>query len=461
MFAQSSPSELPEMRTVSFESGVSCWEDLQRVSLGLMKCLEIMDSYSSDSLHAGFRITLSEDQIRTKIGNTNIALGRSMQYLLQTSFSNGHRGFNDSTFQVPIQETNITFEGLPRSEMLKGQAATARRQSVATFDSPMSIGSLDSITSRKSSAAPRSSISAASIDAASHSESNFSARRASTALPPQSSASSEDAPLPAATWEAKRSSVAPRSSISAASIDAASHSESNFSARRASTALPPQSSASSEDGSLQVANFTWEALPLQFSDSRGSPRAAFKFQSVEEEYSSDEPVVSDDIHHKNEIIASINARVASERNQQQHLGSLSWAENSEQGNHGSKGRRFLSIPGRLLEEAGYASRNQVRDSLSRSDISRHLLGGSFAQDSVTLNDRGPSRVQPRDFVLGRNVYNPSAMERPSATVSCVATFFSCAREQRMHPSYLIVAGKGIVDQCCKFLRKIRSSSQQS
>ena len=77
MFAPSSPSELPEMRTNSFESGVSCWEDLQRVSLRLMKCLEMMDSYTSDSLQAGIPITLTEDQIKTKIGIARIAPNQS------------------------------------------------------------------------------------------------------------------------------------------------------------------------------------------------------------------------------------------------------------------------------------------------------------------------------------------------------------------------------------------------
>ena len=406
------------MRTNSFESGVSCWEDLQRVSLRLMKCLEMMDSYTSDSLQAGIPITLTEDQIKTKIGITNIALGRSMQHLLQTSFSNGNRGLSDSSSQVPSQEANFTNEGLHRSEISR---QPSRRQSVAAFDSPLSMASLDSAFANRSSIAPRPSISASSNDVA-HLESVAAAKRSSIALPPQSSASSEEAPLPMATWEAKRSSVAPRPSISASSNDAVlvdsdipKRLDSNA-AKRSSTALPHQSISSSNGASQQVPAFSWEALPFQVSGSQGSPLTALDFEANEEEFSGDEQVRSTDAHHKTEIIAGINARVASERNQQHRLGSLSWAEKNEQGNQNTKVRRLLRVPSKF--EAGSASRNQGRDSFTQSDFSRHLLGGSFAQENAAAHESGSFRAQSRNFGLPRNVHNPTTVERSSSFVSC-------------------------------------------
>jgi hypothetical protein len=238
-------------------------------------------------------------------------------------------------------------------------------------------------------------------------------------------------------------------------LNDAAHSEPNVSARRASTALPFQN-----DAPLQVATFAWEALPLQFSDLHGSPHAAFNFQPTEQEHpnaafnfqpteqehSSDDTVDSVDAYHKHEIIASINARVASERNHQQRLASLSLADTSEQGNQGSKVRRHLSIPGRLLEQAGSASRNQNRDSFSRSDFSRHLLGGSFANESAALNDHVSSRGRSRDSGIGRNVSNPSPVERSTGIVRCVATLANALMQNCVHPSHLMTAGKGIINQ---------------
>ena len=154
----SSASELPDSHHVLFESnshGASCWEDLQRVSLGLKKCEEIMESYSADSLKEGVSMTISLDQIKVKLGLANIALGRSMQSLLQTSFLNVHRGASDSTAQIPVQVRDATVAAFSSRPPISAHPSTGPRQSAVIGGSPISTTNLESHSAKRSSVAPQ------------------------------------------------------------------------------------------------------------------------------------------------------------------------------------------------------------------------------------------------------------------------------------------------------------------
>jgi hypothetical protein len=225
----------------------------------------------------------------------------------------------------------------------------------------------------------------------------------------------------------------------AASSDAA-HLEPN-SAKRSSIVLPQQSSAPDEAPHL-VTTFTWDQFPTQFSDSFGVTISASSHLKSNEESSSDETDQVADDHRKNQIIAGINARVASERHHKQMYHSASSTESSgdearlpsshekraqmaqhlsaasvpsafDSGKQLSKVRPRLRIPsGFERSRARVASRNEGSDSFSKPEFSRHLLGGSFEQRHSQHSG------------LARNRYNQTAEERPSVLVRFVATL-SC------------------------------------
>jgi len=564
----SSSSDLPDSRLISFESnasGVSSWEDLQRVSLGLMKCQEIMESYSADSLKAGISTTISFDQIKMKLGLANISLGRSMQSLLQTSFSNVHRGANDSTAQIPVQVHDATAEANSTRPAIFARLSMEHRESATVDDSPLTMATFESNSAKRTSVAPQqpntsdgASLSMASwetkrssvaprqstaADGAANFESN-SAKRTSVA--PQQPNTSDGASLSMASWETKRSSVAPRQSTAA---DGAANFESN-SAKQLS--LAPQQSTS-PDGSnshplsrlpsavkavmaanaLQrggVQNLSRQLAQQQFLDnaedaavvaplsmasletkrSSVAPRqsvaadsAPLSMANLKSKNSVQNAVSNEDTHfadvdHKNEIIAGINARVASER-MQKPFHSSSPVESSDDddvqsqyGNwhrgdalnmesHAASRPKYLSvssIPSRF--DQGHADSNQVtrpRLSVSSgqgsrfatktndsdfhfqtglSEFSRHLLGGSFEHQNPVSDERAVSNVRFRADQLGRNGYNPTA-ERSSVFVS----FLTHSTPALCQQTHLNVAGASIIVQCCQFIRGIWTGAQEN
>jgi hypothetical protein len=422
-----------------------------------MKCLEIMESYSIDSHQAGIPTSLSVDPIKKKLGLANIALGRSMQSLLQSSFANAHRGLIVSTAQFPpqIEEDDVSLDMLSRSS-ISIPPAISLQQLATSNNSPLFINELETTAARRSSVAPHfaltesNGVSYSESSIAKRLESNI-AKRSSVALPQQSSASDE-APPAVTTWESKRSSVAPRPSLAAS--NGAAHPESS-SARRSSMALPQQSSASDEAHSTTTAMFAWDPAPFQYSESLDIPSLASHWEPFEE-YSSNESRESDesaDAHHRNQIIAEINARVASERNHKQTLHSPTSAESSddkdddvrfqsaneyrahmaqhvsvfsvpsrhEKGNEATKVRPRLRIPrGFEHSRARLESRNDGSNSLIKPEFSRHLLGGSFQQQHAELNDHGASSGHHQDSSVGRNRYNSIAVERSLNPVRIVA-----------------------------------------
>ena len=171
-----------------------------------------MESYSADSLKAGISTTISFDQIKMKLGLANISLGRSMQSLLQTSFSNVHRGANDSTAQIPVQVHDATAEANSTRPAIFARLSMEHRESATVDDSPLTMATFESNSAKRTSVAP------------------------------QQPNTSDGASLSMASWETKRSSVAPRQSTAA---DGAANFESN-SAKQLS--LAPQQSTS-PDGS--------------------------------------------------------------------------------------------------------------------------------------------------------------------------------------------------------------------
>ena len=515
----SSSSDLPDSRLISFESnasGVSSWEDLQRVSLGLMKCQEIMESYSADSLKAGISTTISFDQIKMKLGLANISLGRSMQSLLQTSFSNVHRGANDSTAQIPVQVHDATAEANSTRPAIFARLSMEHRESATVDDSPLTMATFESNSAKRTSVAP------------------------------QQPNTSDGASLSMASWETKRSSVAPRQSTAA---DGAANFESN-SAKQLS--LAPQQSTS-PDGSnshplsrlpsavkavmaanaLQrggVQNLSRQLAQQQFLDnaedaavvaplsmasletkrSSVAPRqsvaadsAPLSMANLKSKNSVQNAVSNEDTHfadvdHKNEIIAGINARVASER-MQKPFHSSSPVESSDDddvqsqyGNwhrgdalnmesHAASRPKYLSvssIPSRF--DQGHADSNQVtrpRLSVSSgqgsrfatktndsdfhfqtglSEFSRHLLGGSFEHQNPVSDERAVSNVRFRADQLGRNGYNPTA-ERSSVFVS----FLTHSTPALCQQTHLNVAGASIIVQCCQFIRGIWTGAQEN
>jgi hypothetical protein len=215
------------------------------------------------------------------------------------------------------------------------------------------------------------------------------------------------APLSMATWESKRSSLAPRQSTV------------------------------SDGAPLSIAHL--ESTSLQ------------KATSIAH---------STDAVQKNEIIASINARVASERIQNP-LHSSSSVDSSDDddvqplsGNwhradalnmelHAASRPKHLSVSSipslydqshadgtqvtkarpRLSVSNGHGSRfapttNDSDLQTGLSDFSRHLLGGSFEHKNSWLEERSLSSHRSRAAELGRNGYNPTAVsERSSVFVS--------------------------------------------
>ena len=523
MFASSSQtsssSDLPDSRLISFESnasGVSSWEDLQRVSLGLMKCQEIMESYSADSLKAGISTTISFDQIKMKLGLANISLGRSMQSLLQTSFSNVHRGANDSTAQIPVQVHDATAEANSSRPAIFARLSMEHRESATVDDSPLTMANFESNSAKRTSVAP------------------------------QQPNTSDGASLSMASWETKRSSVAPRQSTAA---EGAANFDSN-SAKQLS--LAPQQSTS-PDGSnshplsrlpsavkavmaanaLQrggVQNLSRQLAQRQFLDdaedaavvaplsmasletkrSSVAPRqsvaadsAPLSMANLKSKNSVQNAVSNEDTHfadvdHKNEIIAGINARVASERMQkpfhssspvessddddvQSQYGNWHRADALNMESHAASRPKYLSvssIPSRF--DQGHADSNQVtrpRLSVSSgqgsrfatktndsdfhfqtglSEFSRHLLGGSFEHQNPVSDERAVSNVRFRADQLGRNGYNPTA-ERSSVFVS----FLTHSTPALCQQTHLNVAGASIIVQCCQFIRGIWTGAQEN
>ena len=478
MFAPSSPSELPDSHMIAFESnvsGVSSWEDLQRLSLGLMKCLESVESYASDSRQTGFPVTLSVERIKTKLGLANIALGRSMQSLLQSSFTNVHRGLNISAQQVPfqIQEADAIFEALPPISISRPGSRVHHLSTASDDDLPLSMANLQSDSANRSTKAPLSSTIVSNREAGS--DSNI-AQGSSAASSQQQLTAANEAPLSMAT-------VAHRSSITA--LNGAAYSESNIAkrlesniAKRSSAATSPQQLTAAHETPQSIATFP-DSMSLQHPNLQGSSLTS-NFESVEFSPSNEPKSYSSEIseaHQKNEIIAAINARVASDRHQMQLSYAISSAENSgdddkgfesgddrhrirmhrtrylsmssvpsvyEQGDQATKVRSRLSTRNGHEQPRGTLASRKFQDSHSipHPDFYRHLLGGGFAAKSAALNERGTLSGHPRDSGPSHNRHNPATFERPSLQVStlvlahCLVAAFNvhCAQNAQSNSS---------------------------
>lgn len=477
MFAPSSPSELPESHMIAFEtnvSGVSSWEDLQRLSLGLMKCLESVESYASDSRQTGLPVTLSVERIKTKLGLANIALGRSMQSLLQSSFTNVHRGLNISAQQVPfqIQEADAIFEALPPISISRPGSRVHRLSTASEDDLPLSMANLQSDSTSRSTSASHSSTIVSNREA--ELESNT-AQGSSAASSQQQLTAANEAPLLVA-------SVAHRSSITA--LNGAAYSESNIAKRLESNIAKRSSAATSRqqltaaDGTPQSMATFQDSMSLQHNNLQGSSLTS-NFESIEFSPSNDQKSYSSEIseaHQKNEIIAAINARVASDRHQMQLSYAISSAENSgdddkgfesgddrhrihrtqylsmssvpsvyEHGDQVTKVRSRLSTRNGREQPRGLLASRKFQDSHSipHPDFYRHLLGGGFTAKNTALNERGTSSGHPRDSGPGHNRHNPATFERPSLQVSalvlahCLVAAFNvhCAQNAQSNSSH--------------------------